>query len=140
MTESLLGKRPVFFLLGSAIVAGHESSPFWSPNSTSLRFFNNLGGFTGGSFGKESACKTGDLGSIPGLGRSPGGVMATHSSSLAWRIPRDRGAWCAAVHWVAESDTTERLSTHTIIFYRPQHHFSRAHKDPLKGDPAKDHI
>ena len=30
-------------------------------------------GFPGGLDGKESACSTGDLGSIPGLGRSPGG-------------------------------------------------------------------
>ena len=30
-------------------------------------------GFPGGSDGKESACNVGDLGSIPGLGRSPGG-------------------------------------------------------------------
>ena len=29
-------------------------------------------GFLGGSDGKESACNAGDLGSIPGLGRSPG--------------------------------------------------------------------
>ena len=29
-------------------------------------------GFPGGSDGKESACKVGDPGSIPGLGRSPG--------------------------------------------------------------------
>ena len=29
-----------------------------------------------------------NLGSIPGLGRSPGGRMATHSSILAWRIPQ----------------------------------------------------
>ena len=29
-------------------------------------------GFPGGSIGKESACNAGDLGSIPGLGRSPG--------------------------------------------------------------------
>ena len=28
--------------------------------------------------------------------------MATHSSILAWRIPRDRGAWWAAVHGVTE--------------------------------------
>ena len=28
-----------------------------------------------------------DVGSVPGLGRSPGGVMATHSSTLAWEIP-----------------------------------------------------
>ena len=44
-------------------------------------------GFPGGSDGKESACSVGDLGLIPGLGRSPGGGMATHSSILAWRIP-----------------------------------------------------
>ena len=30
-------------------------------------------GFPGGSAGKESACSAGNLGSIPGLGRSPGG-------------------------------------------------------------------
>ena len=30
-------------------------------------------GFPGGSDGKESSCNVGDLGSIPGLGRSPGG-------------------------------------------------------------------
>ena len=30
-------------------------------------------GFPGGSDGKESACNAGDLGSVPGSGRSPGG-------------------------------------------------------------------
>ena len=47
-------------------------------------------GFPRGSVGKESACNAGDLGSIPGLGRSPG-EMATHSSTLAWRIPGKKG-------------------------------------------------
>ena len=44
-------------------------------------------GFPGGSDGKESACKAGDPGSIPGSGRSPEEGMATHSSILTWRIP-----------------------------------------------------
>ena len=43
--------------------------------------------FPGGSDGKESACNAGDPGLIPGLGRSPGEGMATHSSTLAWRTP-----------------------------------------------------
>ena len=47
--------------------------------------------FPCGSAGKESACNAGDLGLIPGLGRSLEEGMATHSSILAWRIPMDRG-------------------------------------------------
>ena len=43
--------------------------------------------FPGGSDSKESACNAEDLGSIPGLGRSPGEGMAIHSSILARRIP-----------------------------------------------------
>ena len=41
----------------------------------------------GGSDGKVSACNAGDLGSIPGSGRSLEKEMATHSSTLAWKIP-----------------------------------------------------
>ena len=50
-------------------------------------------GFPGGSEVKVSACNVGDLGLIPGSGRSLGRedplekAMATHSSILAWRIP-----------------------------------------------------
>ena len=45
--------------------------------------------FPGGSDSKESTCSAGDLGSIPGLGRSPGGGNnhSTHSSILARKIP-----------------------------------------------------
>ena len=45
-------------------------------------------GFLGDSDSKESTCNLGDMGSIPGLGRSPGSGMATHSSILDRRIPR----------------------------------------------------
>ena len=40
-----------------------------------------------GLSGKESACNAEDLGSVPEMGRSLGGGMATHSSILAWEIP-----------------------------------------------------
>ena len=40
-----------------------------------------------GSDGKESAYKAGDLGLIPGSGRSPGDGNGNHSRILAWRIP-----------------------------------------------------
>ena len=46
-----------------------------------------------------------DLSSTLGLGRSPGGGHAPHSSVLAWRIPTARGAWWATVHGVAKSWT-----------------------------------
>ena len=52
------------------------------------------GWYPNGSAGEESACNTGDagdMGSIPGSGRSLEEGMATHSSILAWRIPMDRG-------------------------------------------------
>ena len=39
------------------------------------------------SDGKESVCNAGDLGSIPGSGRSPGEGNGNPSSILAWRIP-----------------------------------------------------
>ena len=62
-------------------------------------------GFRSGSDSKESACNVGDLGLIPGLGRSPGGGHGTHSSIPAWRIPMDKGAWQAIVHGVTKSLT-----------------------------------
>ena len=43
-------------------------------------------GFPHSSVGKESACSTGDLGSIPRLGRFLEKEMAIHSSILAWKI------------------------------------------------------
>ena len=43
--------------------------------------------FPGGSHGKESACKAGDPGSIPGLEKSPGEEIDNPLSTLAWRIP-----------------------------------------------------
>ena len=44
-------------------------------------------GFPGDSVVKKLPAKHGDLGSIPGLGSSPGEVNGTHFSILAWEIP-----------------------------------------------------
>ena len=64
--------------------------------------------FPSGSDNKESACNEGDLGSIPGLGRFPGGGHGNPLQYSCWRIPMERGAWWATVHGVAKSQT--RLS------------------------------
>ena len=69
-----------------------------------------LKGFPGGSDGKESACRAGDPGSIPGSGRFPwaGYGYPLQCSCLANTI--DRGAWLAIVHGVAESQLTLSLT------------------------------
>ena len=66
------------------------------PLEDSMATDSSILGFPGVSDGKESARNAGNLGSIPGSGRSPGEGMATHSSILAWRIPIDRGTWQAS--------------------------------------------
>ena len=48
-----------------------------------------------------------DVGSIPGLGRSPGGGHGNLLHYSCLENPMDRGALGAMVHWAAESDTTE---------------------------------
>ena len=52
-------------------------------------------GFPGSSAGKESACNAGDLGSIPGLGRSPGERNGNPLQYSCLGNPMDRGAWWA---------------------------------------------
>ena len=77
--------------------------------TASLDGFSTLVGyFPGGSEGQESACSAGDVGSIPGSGRSPGEGHGNPLQYFSLENPRDRGAWRATVHGVAKSRT--RLS------------------------------
>ena len=65
-----------------------------------------LRGFSGGSVVKNSpanAGDAGDIGSIAGLGRSPGGGNVNPLQSSCLENPMDRGGWWAPVHGVAKS-------------------------------------
>ena len=58
-------------------------------------------GFPHSSVGKESSCNAGDLGSIPGSGRSPGEGNSNPFQYSCLENPIDRGAWQSTVHGVA---------------------------------------
>jgi len=62
-------------------------------------------GFLGGSDGKELAYSAGDLGLIPGSGRSSGEGNGYPLQYSCLENPTDRGAWQASVHGVATSQT-----------------------------------
>ena len=79
-------------------------------------FFPGMG-FPDGSVGKDSACNAGDLGLIPGLGRSSGegnGYLLQYS---CLGNPMDREAWWATVHRVInESETTKHRLYNQEVF------------------------
>ena len=64
----------------------------------SVRVTWTLLGFLGGSDGKESTCNAGDLGSIPGLERSPGEGSGYPLQYSGLENSVDRGAWQTTVH------------------------------------------
>ena len=70
-------------------------------------------GIPGGSTVKRLAYNAGDLGSIPGLGRSSGEGNGNPLQYSYLENPMDRGAWWATVHWIAKSQT--RLSDFTFF-------------------------
>ena len=58
-----------------------------------LEMIENVLGFPGGSEVKVSACNAGDLGSVPGLGRSPGEGNGNPLQCSCLENPMDGGAW-----------------------------------------------
>ena len=95
---------------------GSRQRPAATERRTCLLLLCTHQGFPDGSDDKESTCSAGALGSIPGLGRSPGERNGNPLQYSCLENPMDRGAWRATVHGVAKSRT--RLSdshTHTCI-------------------------
>ena len=69
-----------------------------------------------GSDGKESACNAGDLGLIPGSGRSPRGGHGSPLQYSCLENPHGQKSLVGHNPWGRkESDTTKRLSTHTYL-------------------------
>ena len=66
----------------------------------------------GGSVSKETACSAGDWASIPGLGRSRGEGNGNPLQYCCLENLMDGGAWWAAIHGVANSQT--QVSNHHI--------------------------
>ena len=78
--------------------------------------------FPGDSDSKESACSVGDLGRIPGLGRSPGEENGNPFQNSCQGNPLDRGAWQATVHG---GTGTQLNHTHTHTMKVNQNSFKR---------------
>ena len=75
-----------------------ETIPFTTTTKRIKYLGINLPTFPGESDSKESACIVGDLGSIPGSGRSPGEGNGNPLQYSCLENPMDGGAWWATVH------------------------------------------
>ena len=81
-----------------------------SPKATSI--LKLLTSFPGGSVSKESACNVGELGSIPGLGRSHGGGNGNSLQYSSLENPHGQRGLMGYYPWHhTQLDVTERLST-----------------------------
>ena len=92
--------QDIFILL--LLFPGSENSltQIWKFGITFPLLYRYFGGFSGGSEDRESACNTGDPGSIPGSGRSPGEGNGNPSQCSCLENFMNRGAWLATVHRV----------------------------------------
>ena len=94
-------ERPDLFAQGEERrrgLVGWGRGKMWGTWGTSINSFLFLKlGFPGGSDSKESACNTGDVGSIPGLGRSPGEGHCNPLQYSCLENSMDRGTWQVAV-------------------------------------------
>ena len=93
-------------------------------------------GFPAGSEVKASACYAGDLGSIPGSGRSPGEGNVTPLKYFCLENPMDGGSWRATLHVVterwtqlstAQQHSTSIFTLHARIFKQQEENLTKLH-------------
>ena len=78
-------------------------------------------GFSGGSDGKKSACNAGDLGSVPGLGRSPGEgigyplqyLWTSLVAQMVKNLPAMKETWIQSLGW--EDPMEEGMPSHPLF-------------------------
>ena len=70
---------------------------------------------------KASACNAGDVGSIPGSGRSPGEGNGNPLQYSCLGNPKDKGARWATVHGVAKNRTQQHTHTHAYVAWVQEH-------------------
>ena len=88
----------------------HNSTYFRVSGASFLSFDGALMIFPGGLDGRASAWNEGDVGSVPGLGRSPGEGNGNPLEYSCLENPMDGGTWLSYSPWGRkESDMTERL-------------------------------
>ena len=96
---------PAEELWAQAFCSHHRVYLLHSSAIVFLFVFTRLSGLPGSLDGKQSTCNAGDLGLIPGSGRSPGEGNDNPLQYFCLENPMDGGAWQATVHGVAKSRT-----------------------------------
>ena len=100
-----------------------QSIKYQDLSSLSMKYRGGKGGFPCSSVGKEFACDAGDLGLIPGSGRSPGEGNGNPLQYSCLENPTDRGTWWATVYGVArvghdwKSKHTWNIENATFIYF-----------------------
>ena len=84
--------------------------------------------FSGGYTSAISACSAGDLGSIPGLGRSPGEGHGSPLQFYCLKNPMDRGVWWTTVYGLQRVRYDRATNTHNDLLKLTKFHSHLCHQ------------
>ena len=109
----------LFYLNFRGVILYRKFFYIWVLQNTHLQFYYVSGDFPGGSVVDNLPANAGDLGSVPGSGRSTGEGNGNLLQPSCLGNLMDRRAWRATIHGVARvrHNTAERLNPH------PHHHY-----------------